>query len=68
MTQACYIARHWPSRALQAPPGQCPVPEVMHHWKDTYLEHTLQLLCYKLTVKVRHQGTRSTWGPGPSKS
>ena len=33
-----------------------------------YLEPTLQLLCYKLFLKVRHHSSRSTPGPGPSRS
>ena len=49
------------SNEVWAPPGQCSVPVVMH-----YLESTLQLLCYKLFLKVRHHRSRST--PGPSTS
>ena len=57
------IAIHWPSRALWAPPGQCPVPVVIH-----YFEHTLQLWFYKLSLGMRHHGSTSTPGPGPSRS
>ena len=34
----------------------------------TYLEPTLQLLSYKLLLKVRHHSSRSTLDPGPSRS
>jgi len=48
--------------AFQGPAGQCPVPVAMHYW-----EHSLQLLFYKISLKVRHHGSRRTLGPGPSR-
>ena len=33
-----------------------------------YWEGTLQLLFYKLCLKMTDHGSRSTWGPGPSRS
>ena len=57
------IAVHLSSRALQVPPGQCPVPVAMHYW-----EHSLQLLFYKLSLKVSDHGSRRTLGPSSSRS
>ena len=47
-------------------PFQCPV--AMHYCEDTFLEHMLQLLFHKLSLEVMHHGSRSTLGPGPSKT
>ena len=33
-----------------------------------YWEGTLQLMCNKLCLKMTDHGSRSTWGPGPSRS
>jgi hypothetical protein len=33
-----------------------------------YWEGALQLLFYKLCLKMIYHGSRSTWGPGPSRS
>ena len=42
--------------------GDSHVPVTMHYW-----EHSLQLLCYKLPLKVSDHGSRSfqiqIWGP-----
>ena len=33
-----------------------------------YWDGALQLLCNKLCLKMTDHGSRSTWGPGPSRS
>jgi hypothetical protein len=38
-------------------------PDALHYWKGA-----LQLLFYKLYLKMIDHGSRSTWDPGPSRS
>ena len=42
----------WDSQTLAFQGPVDPVPVVMRYWEDTYWEHTLQLLSYKLSLKV----------------
>ena len=65
-TEKCFVCWqkiNWESQTLafQGPAiGRIELP-------STYLEHILQLLCYYLPLKVRYHGSRSIWGPGPSR-